>query len=88
MFFNINVCQWSYISLTRDINSNIAIMFLFFRAIPVAKFPDHFYQLGVDENRGFTQEYEVHTNCVLFFLFRLHIFSYEGKNFIVLISFY
>ncbi|XP_034414022.1 receptor-type tyrosine-protein phosphatase H-like isoform X7 [Cyclopterus lumpus] len=28
------------------------------KAIPVAKFPDHFYQLGVDENRGFSQEYE------------------------------
>ncbi|KAL3051374.1 hypothetical protein OYC64_001598 [Pagothenia borchgrevinki] len=28
------------------------------KAIPVAKFPDHFYQLGVDENIGFSQEYE------------------------------
>ncbi|XP_033963190.1 receptor-type tyrosine-protein phosphatase H-like isoform X2 [Pseudochaenichthys georgianus] len=28
------------------------------KAFPVAKFPDHFYQLGVDENRGFSQEYE------------------------------
>ncbi|XP_075949723.1 receptor-type tyrosine-protein phosphatase H-like isoform X2 [Anarhichas minor] len=28
------------------------------KAISVAKFPDHFYQLGVDENRGFSQEYE------------------------------
>ncbi|XP_033975824.1 receptor-type tyrosine-protein phosphatase H isoform X3 [Trematomus bernacchii] len=28
------------------------------KAIPVAKFPEHFYQLGVDENRGFSQEYE------------------------------
>ncbi|KAJ4940966.1 hypothetical protein JOQ06_027254 [Pogonophryne albipinna] len=28
------------------------------KAIPVAKFPDHFYQLGVDETRGFSQEYE------------------------------
>ncbi|KAM6896884.1 receptor-type tyrosine-protein phosphatase H [Xenentodon cancila] len=28
------------------------------RSIPVAKFPDHFYQLGLDENRGFTKEYE------------------------------
>ncbi|XP_068439578.1 receptor-type tyrosine-protein phosphatase H-like [Clinocottus analis] len=27
-------------------------------AISVAKFPDHFYQLGVDERRGFSQEYE------------------------------
>ncbi|TDG98222.1 hypothetical protein EPR50_G00214830 [Perca flavescens] len=28
------------------------------KAISVAKFPDHFYQLCVDENRGFSQEYE------------------------------
>ncbi|XP_037610798.1 receptor-type tyrosine-protein phosphatase H-like isoform X6 [Sebastes umbrosus] len=28
------------------------------KAISVAKFPDHFHQLGVDENRGFSQEYE------------------------------
>ncbi|XP_074477044.1 receptor-type tyrosine-protein phosphatase H-like isoform X7 [Sebastes fasciatus] len=28
------------------------------KAISVAKFPDHFDQLGVDENRGFSQEYE------------------------------
>ncbi|XP_070707342.1 receptor-type tyrosine-protein phosphatase eta-like [Pempheris klunzingeri] len=28
------------------------------KAISVAKFPDHFYQLSVDENRGFSQEYE------------------------------
>ncbi|KAK5850761.1 hypothetical protein PBY51_001611 [Eleginops maclovinus] len=28
------------------------------KAIPVAKFPDHFYKLGADENRGFSQEYE------------------------------
>ncbi|XP_034716486.1 receptor-type tyrosine-protein phosphatase H-like isoform X2 [Etheostoma cragini] len=29
-----------------------------FKAISVAKFPDHFYQLSMDENRGFSQEYE------------------------------
>ncbi|KAM4526123.1 receptor-type tyrosine-protein phosphatase H [Fundulus diaphanus] len=28
------------------------------KIIPVAKFPDHFHQLGLDENRGFSQEYE------------------------------
>ncbi|KAM6898595.1 receptor-type tyrosine-protein phosphatase H-like [Lycodopsis pacificus] len=28
------------------------------KPISVAKFPDHFYQLGVDENRGFSLEYE------------------------------
>ncbi|XP_054454958.1 receptor-type tyrosine-protein phosphatase H-like isoform X2 [Anoplopoma fimbria] len=28
------------------------------KAISVAKFPDHFYQLELDENRGFSQEYE------------------------------
>ncbi|KAK9530484.1 hypothetical protein VZT92_011980 [Zoarces viviparus] len=28
------------------------------KPISVAKFPDHFSQLGVDENRGFSQEYE------------------------------
>ncbi|XP_038592525.1 receptor-type tyrosine-protein phosphatase H-like isoform X3 [Micropterus salmoides] len=27
-------------------------------AIPVTKFPDHFYQLSADENRGFSEEYE------------------------------
>ncbi|XP_056286341.1 receptor-type tyrosine-protein phosphatase H-like isoform X2 [Pseudoliparis swirei] len=27
-------------------------------AISVAKFPDHFYQLAMDENKGFTEEYE------------------------------
>ncbi|XP_065805398.1 receptor-type tyrosine-protein phosphatase H-like isoform X2 [Labrus bergylta] len=26
--------------------------------VPVEKFPDHFYQLSVDDNRGFSQEYE------------------------------
>uniref|UniRef100_UPI0037E84A90 receptor-type tyrosine-protein phosphatase H-like n=1 Tax=Semicossyphus pulcher TaxID=241346 RepID=UPI0037E84A90 len=28
------------------------------KAISVEKFPDHFHQLGVDENRGFSLEYE------------------------------
>ncbi|XP_076008083.1 receptor-type tyrosine-protein phosphatase H-like isoform X2 [Genypterus blacodes] len=28
------------------------------KAIPVAKFPDHFHYLSVDQNRGFSQEYE------------------------------
>ncbi|KAM9336637.1 receptor-type tyrosine-protein phosphatase H-like [Symphorus nematophorus] len=29
------------------------------KAISVAKFQDHFYQLSADENRGFSQEYEI-----------------------------
>lgn len=51
----------------------------FFRAISVAKFPDHFHQLSVDENRGFSQEYEVHkkANCILFFLFYVFLFLYR-----------
>ncbi|PWA21894.1 hypothetical protein CCH79_00015570, partial [Gambusia affinis] len=28
------------------------------KIIPVAKFPDHYHQLSLDENRGFSQEYE------------------------------
>ncbi|TNN80604.1 Receptor-type tyrosine-protein phosphatase eta [Liparis tanakae] len=28
------------------------------KPISVAKFPDHFYQLAMDENKGFTEEYE------------------------------
>ncbi|XP_060885014.1 receptor-type tyrosine-protein phosphatase H-like [Labrus mixtus] len=28
------------------------------KTVPVEKFPDHFYQLSVDDNRGFSQEYE------------------------------
>ncbi|KAM6963463.1 receptor-type tyrosine-protein phosphatase H-like [Tautogolabrus adspersus] len=28
------------------------------KAVPVEKFPDHFHQLSVDDNRGFSQEYE------------------------------
>ncbi|XP_017274033.2 receptor-type tyrosine-protein phosphatase H isoform X3 [Kryptolebias marmoratus] len=28
------------------------------KVISVAKFPDHFYQMSLDENRGFSQEYE------------------------------
>ena len=36
------------------------LCFLIILTISVAKFPDHFYQLSGDDNRGFTQEYEVH----------------------------
>ncbi|KAL3967630.1 type I keratin, acidic [Sarotherodon galilaeus] len=28
------------------------------KSIPAAKFPDHFHQLSLDENRGFSEEYE------------------------------
>lgn len=44
---------------------------VFLRTISVAKFPDHFYQLSGDDNRGFSQEYEVHEKSNLYFVLPL-----------------
>lgn len=46
----------------------LCFIYLFiFRSIPSAKFPDHFHQLSLDENRGFSEEYEVHKKIKIFF---------------------
>lgn len=46
----------------------IYFCFVFVRTISVAEFPGHFSQLSVDSNRGFGQEYEVHSKIYIHFV--------------------
>lgn len=61
-----------FISLMYSLTCNLLCLY-FFSAISVGMFAEHFYQLSMDDNRGFTEEYEVQI-IFLFFLFVAFVF--------------